>query len=398
MDVEGIREDFPILKQGMIYMDSAASTLTPEPVLDSIMGYYRGYRANIHRGSYRISQTASDRYERARSTVAGFINADERELAFTKNTTEGINLVALSLGWEKGDRIVTTLLEHHSNLLPWLRLRKKGVELTTIKPSYEGVLDVEDFREVIDDKTKLVAVGHISNVLGSIAPVEDIGRICQDNSCLFLVDGAQSAPHIKVDVKKIRCDFFAFSAHKMLGPTGVGGLYIREDLVDDMEPGVLGGGTVADVSMEGYELKKTADRWEAGTPNIAGAIGFERAVNYLKDVGMDEIESHERRLVKKLVAGLEDIAGEGVEFYGARTSDSRVGIVPFNVDGLEPEEVARLLEVKGDIDVRSGDHCAMPLMRDILGIDGSVRASLYLYNTLGEVEKFISTMEEITGH
>ncbi|MCK4491438.1 MAG: cysteine desulfurase [Candidatus Altiarchaeales archaeon] len=398
MDVERIREDFPILEQGMIYMDSAASTLTPEPVLDSIVGYYRGYRANIHRGSYRISQTASDRYERARSTVAGFINADERELAFTKNTTEGINLIALSLGWKKGDKIVTTLLEHHSNLLPWLRLRRKGVELITIKPSYEGILDVGDFKDVIDDKTKLVAVGHISNVLGSIAPVEEIGEICKDKSCLFLVDGAQSAPHITVDVKKIRCDFFAFSAHKMLGPTGVGGLYMREDLVDELEPGVLGGGTVADVSMNGYELKKTSDRWEAGTPNIAGAIGFERAVNYLKDVGMDEIESHERRLVKKLVAGLGDMEGKGVEFYGPRTPDSRVGIVPFNVDGLEPDEVARLLEVKADIDVRSGDHCAMPLMRDVLGIEGSVRASLYVYNTLGEVEKFISAMEEIIGH
>ena len=389
MDVDKIRRDFPILGGGVVYMDSAASSLTPTPVLKKIGGYYNDYRANIHRGVYSLSQIASEEYDSARRGVAGFINASFEELVFTKNTTEGINLIALSLDFGKGDRIITTSLEHHSNLLPWLRLRKQGVKVDVVNPGTDGLLDVDEFKKVVDDETRLVAVTHVSNVLGSVNPVKEIGEITREHDALYLVDGAQSAPHIKVDVKKIGCDFFAFSSHKMLGPTGVGALYMRKELAEKMEPAILGGGTIDEVSIEDYRLTKPPARWEAGTPNIGGVIGFGEAVNYLKETGLGNIEEHERNLTEEMVSGLREITGVEVYCPAGRS----IGIIPFNLQGMNPHEVAKELDKKR-IMVRSGHHCAMPLM-NFLEINGCVRASLYLYNTKEEIGEFISALKEI---
>ncbi|MDI6639628.1 MAG: cysteine desulfurase [Methanocellales archaeon] len=390
MNVEKIREDFPILGEGIIYMDSAATSLTPEPVVASVLSYYRDYNANVERGVHRLSQVASHLYEEAHIKVADFINAKEEEIVFTKNTTEGINLVASGLGWERKDKIVTSIVEHHSNFMPWLRVKKRfGVALEIIKPN-NGVLRSEDFEKVVDDRTKLVAITHVSNVLGSITPIKEMAKICEDNNALLLVDGAQSVPHLSIDVKELGCDFLAFAGHKMLGPTGTGVLFMRTPLLEKIEPLAIGGGTMDDVSLEDYKLKETYERFEAGTPNIADGIGLGVAVEYLEKIGMDDIRKHEGKLTKKLVLGLEEI--ENVEVYHPYIE--RIGVISFNIKRLNPHDVALMLDEVSNIMVRSGHHCCMPLMKE-LGVVGTVRASLYLYNTEKEIETLLGTVEEI---
>ncbi|MFC1786973.1 aminotransferase class V-fold PLP-dependent enzyme [Halobacteriota archaeon] len=391
MNVEKIREDFPILDEGIIYMDSAATSLTPEPVVASIQSYYRDYNANVERGVHRLSQIASQLYEDAHIKVADFINAKEEEIIFTKNATEGINLVASGLVWEKKDKIVTSILEHHSNLMPWLRVNKRfGVDLEIVKPK-NGVLLSEDFEKVIDDSTKLVALTHVSNVLGSITPIKEIAKICEDNNALLLVDGAQSVPHLPVDVKELGCDFLAFSGHKMLGPTGTGVLFMKKSLLEEICPLVIGGGTIDDVSREDYKLKENYERFEAGTPNIAGGIALGKAVEYLENIGMNDIRKHEEKLTKKFVLGLEE--NENVEVYHPDL-EQRIGVISFNVESLNPHDVALMLDNFSNIMVRSGYHCCIPLMKE-LGVKGAVRASLYLYNTEDEVETLLITIEDI---
>ncbi len=391
MNVEKIREDFPILEEGIIYMDSAATSLTPEPVVSSIQGYYRHYNANVERGVYRLSQVASQLYEDTHIKVADFINAKEEEIIFTKNTTEGINLVASGLIWDRKDKIVTSTMEHHSNLMPWLRVKKKfGIDLETIKPK-NGVLRSEDFEKVVDDRTKLVALTHVSNVLGSITPIKEVAKICGDNNALLLVDGAQSVPHLPLNVKDLDCDFLAFSGHKMLGPTGTGVLFMKKSLLDEICPLAVGGGIMEDVSLEDYKLKDNYERFEAGTPNIAGGIALGRAVEYLENIGMDDIRKHEEKLIKKLVLGLEEM--ENVEVYHPDL-EQRIGVVSFNVESLNPHEVALMLDNFSNIMVRSGYHCCIPLMKE-LNAEGAVRASLYLYNTEDEVETLLRTIEDV---
>lgn len=296
MNFAEIKTDFPILKD-IIYMDSASTSLTPEPVLNAVLKYYREYNANVGRGVHRLSQIASQKYKDAHRKVADFIGANEEEVIFTKNTTEAINTVASGLKWKTGDKVVTTLLEHHSNFLPWLRLKSFGVALDIVKPDKNGKFNVSDFEEMIDDKTRLVAVTHVSNVLGTITPIEEISAICKKKNALLLVDGAQSVPHIHVDVRKLGCNFLCFSGHKMLGPTGTGILWMKEDFFDRLEPLNFGGGMIDDVSLNGYELTKGYERFEGGTPNIAGVIGFGRAIDYLKKIGMDKIKDHEAKLI-----------------------------------------------------------------------------------------------------
>jgi len=287
---ERVRADFPILKH-IIYMDSAATSLTPEPVVEAVAGYYRDYNANVGRGVYRLSQVASQKYKDAHEKVAGFIGAKEAgEVIFTKNTTEAINMVAYGLKWASGDEVVTTLLEHHSNFLPWFKLREKGVNLKIVNPNRSGEFKVADFEAAIGDSTRLVAVTHVSNVLGTISPIKELSAICKEKGALLLVDGAQSAPHIPLDVEKLGCDFFAFSGHKMLGPTGTGVLWVKDP--DGLEPTFFGGGMIEKVSVDGYELAAGYERFEAGTPNIAGGIGLGRAVDYLNDVGMDKLQAY----------------------------------------------------------------------------------------------------------
>ena len=392
MNFAEIRVDFPILNN-LIYMDSASTSLTPEPVLNVVSKYYREYNANVGRGVHRLSQVASQKYKDAHRKVADFIGANEEEVIFTKNTTEAINTVASGLRWKKGDKVVTTLIEHHSNFLPWLRLKRFGVALDIVKPDKDGEFNVSDFEEVIDDRTRLVAVTHVSNVLGTITPIEEISAICKKKNALLLVDGAQSVPHIHVDVRKLGCNFLCFSGHKMLGPTGTGILWMKEDFLDRLEPLSFGGGMIDDVSLNGYELTKGYERFEGGTPNIAGVLGFGRAIDYLKKIGMDKIKDHEAKLTERLLEGLLEI--RRVEIYGSLNFKERIGVVSFNIKNLNPHDVALMLDEASNIMVRSGHHCCMPLIKYFGLKEGAVRVSFYLYNTEEEVDTFLETVKEI---
>ena len=388
MNLDKIRSDFPILKD-VIYMDSASTSLTPQPVLDFMLDYYLQYNANVGRGVHRLSQMAQQRYSDAHKKVAGFIGAKEGDLIFTRNTTESINMVAQGLNWQPNNKIVTTLAEHHSNFLPWLRLRKQGLSLELIKPRQDGSFEISDFERAIDPRTRLVALAHISNALGTKLPMKEIAQICQKEGALLLVDAAQSVPHIPLHVKELGCDFLCFSGHKMLGPKGTGVLWTRQKL----QPLLVGGGMVEDVSANGFEPKGGYEGFEAGTPNISGGIGLGKAVDYLVKAGMQDIADHEARLAGRLVDGLEEI--KGVEVYGPGNTRDRSGIVSFNVKGLMPHDVALMLDQVANIMVRSGHHCCIPLMRHMGLRDGTVRASLYLYNTTEEVDLLLETVEEI---
>jgi cysteine desulfurase/selenocysteine lyase len=396
LDIKKIRRDFPILDSGIIYLDNAASSLTPEPVIQKMLEFYHNYRANVERGIHRFSQKASEEYEKTHAKVAGFINADsETEIVLTKNATEAINLVANGLDWKKGDKIVTSLIEHHSNFIVWLRLKKRyGVDVEIVRPNREGLFDIADFEKAIDHKTRLVALTHVSNVLGVKTPVEEVAKIAHGQGAHLLVDGAQSVPHLKVDVQRIGCDYLAFSGHKMLGPTGVGVLYARKELLNNLEPLSIGGGTITDVGSEYYTLAESPTKFEAGTPAIAEAIGLGAAIDYLEKAQPENIEIHERNLVKKTYQGLTDIPS--VEVYGPEKPEQRTGIVSFNIGNLNPHDIALALDVSTNIMVRSGHHCCIPLNKELLKRqEGTVRASMYLYNTDTEVEKLISTANEI---
>jgi cysteine desulfurase / selenocysteine lyase len=388
MNLDKIRSDFPILKD-VIYMDSASTSLTPQRVLDFMLDYYLQYNANVGRGVHRLSQMAQQRYSDAHKKVAGFIGAKEGDLIFTRNTTESINMVAQGLNWQPNNKIVTTLAEHHSNFLPWLRLRKQGVPLELIKPRQDGSFEISDFERAIDPRTRLVALAHISNVLGTKLPIKEIAQICQEEGALLLVDAAQSVPHIPLHVKELGCDFLCFSGHKMLGPKGTGVLWTSQKL----QPLLVGGGMVEDVSANGFEPKGGYEGFEAGTPNISGGIGLGKAVDYLVEAGMKDIADHEARLAGRLVDGLEEI--KGVEVYGPGNTRDRSGIVSFNVKGLMPHDVALMLDQVANVMVRSGHHCCIPLMKHMGLRDGTVRASLYLYNTTEEVDLLLETVEEI---
>jgi cysteine desulfurase/selenocysteine lyase len=379
------REDFPLLQRGIIYLDSASTSLTPKQVIEKMLEYYQEYRANVGRGLHSLTKRATEEYERAREKVASFIGTKPSQVIFTKNTTEAINSIAAGIKWKKGDKVITTLLEHHSNLLPWLRLRERGVKVEVVKPRNRGVINAEDFK--IDRTTKLVSITHASNVLGTILPVEEICELAHEQGALVLVDGAQSVPHLPVNVKRMDCDFLAFSGHKMLGPTGIGVLFSKHEL----EPLCLGGGTVKEVTLMNWKLLEGPAKFEAGTPPIAQAIGLGAAVDYLRRIGMDRIREHELFLTKLALKGLQEI--EGVTVYGPKPEE-RVGIVPFNVAGKSPDEVALLLDSK-KIEIRSGHHCAIPLHREFLGVEGTARASFYLYNTKEEIESFVEAVAEM---
>ncbi len=396
LNVEEVRSDFLILNSGVIYLDNAATSLTPEPVIQKILEYYHEYRANVERGIHRLSQRASEEYGRARSKVAKLINAKrDNEIIFTKNTTDSINLIANGIEWRKGDKIVTTLMEHHSNLIPWQRLnQREGIDLALVKPDREGNLNLSEFESVIDDRTRLVALTHVSNVLGVITPVEKVAQIARSHGSLLLVDGAQSVPHLAVDVRRIGCDFLAFSSHKMLGPTGIGVLYIREELEGEVQPQSIGGGGIKEVTREEYMLAESPARFESGTPPIAEAIGLGEAAEYLRQKGLENIETHEEGLANRIYRELQTV--DRVEVYGPTNPSHRAGIVSFNIEQVNPHDVALALDISGNIMVRSGHHCCRPLMKEVLGLrEGTVRASVYLYNTMHEVDKLIELVEEI---
>ena len=395
LDVNKIRMEYPILQSGVIYMDSAASSLTPEPVLDKMTEFYHQYRANIDRGIHQLSQRASEEYALAHEKVARFLNAKSDEnVVMTRNTTEGLNIVANGLKWNKGDKIVATVMDHHSNFIIWQRVKQRhGARLETVRPNEKGLFNLTDFDRAIDDSTRLVAVPHVSNALGSIAPIRDIVKIAASKGALTVIDAAQSVPHMKVDVQDMDCDFLAFSGHKMCGPTGSGGLYIKDEMAEQIEPSYIGGGTIQDVSLEEYQLTSGWRRFEAGTPAIAEGIGLGRAVDYLTQLGMENVRTHEMELGRKLYEGLKEIGK--VKVYGPEDPKNRVALTSFNVGDLNPHDVALALDVSKKIMIRSGHHCALPTMKEIIHADGTARASLYVYNSAEEVEVLLSTMEEI---
>ncbi|MCC4770316.1 aminotransferase class V-fold PLP-dependent enzyme [Methanosarcina sp. DH2] len=404
MNIEDCLADFRI-PQYLHYMDSAATSLIPEPVIASMNEYDLQYRANVGRGMHRLTRVATQRYQDAHDIVSSFIGGDEGITVFTRNTTEAINTVAAGLDWQPGDRLVTTVMEHHSNLLPWLRLRQKGVEIVILQPGPEGIFDTEVFNEAVTADTKLVAISHVSNVLGTVQPVREIAGICKERGAYFLVDGAQSVPHFPVNIQDMGCDFLCFSGHKMLGPTGTGVLWMRDAV---LSPLMVGGGTVDDVVIEGvitenadtedaitegYTLTEGYKRYEAGTPHISGAIGLAQAVKYLENLGMDAVFRHEQKLASRLLAELVGI--DNVTVYGPQDIKNRIGVVSFTIDRIHPHEIAYLLDERAAVLVRSGDHCCIPLMKYMGLENGTVRASLYLYNTLEEIDLLIETIEEI---
>lgn len=384
-DVYAVREDFPVLKE-VVYLDSTATTQTPIPAVEAMVDYFYRYAGNHGRGAHRLAREATNRYEDARETIARFLNAEPSKTVLTKNTTEGINLIANSYPWESGDHIVTTVLEHHSNLLPWLRLQKKGVKVTIVSPDSKGKVDVSSIEKAFTEKTRLVAINHVSNVFGSVQDVKNITKLAHRYDIKVLVDGAQSAGHMPVSLKDLNCDFFATAGHKgLLGPQGTGVLYIKKP--DMLDSALVGGGTVSDVDGYTYVLEPSPACFEAGTPNIPGVIGLGRSVEYVEKIGVPEIEAHEIKLSREAAKRLSEL--EHVEVYGP---EDRVGVVPFNVKGLHAHDVALILDQTRKICVRSGHHCAIPTIR-FLEVDSTVRASFALYNTEEEVDILVNAVE-----
>src|SRR5664280_129431 len=383
-DVYAVREDFPVLKE-VVYLDNTATTQTPIPAVEAMVDYFYRYAGNHGRGAHRLARETTNHYEDARETVARFLSAEPSKTIFMKNTTEGINLIANSYPWEAGDHIVTTLLEHHSNLLPWLRLQKKGVNVTVVNPDSMGIIDISTIENAFTEKTKLVAITQISNVFGSVQDVKGVTKSAHRNGIKVLIDGAQSAGHMPVNLKDLDCDFFATAGHKgLLGPQGTGVLYIKEP--EMLESASVGGGTVSDVSGYTYVLEPSPACFEAGTPNIPGVIGLGRAVEYVEKIGVSEIEKYEIKLSREAAKRLSEL--EHVEVYGP---EDRIGIVPFNVKGLHAHDVALILDQTRKICVRSGHHCAIPITR-FLKVDGTVRASFALYNTGEEVDMLVNAV------
>ncbi|MCX7948020.1 MAG: SufS family cysteine desulfurase [candidate division WOR-3 bacterium] len=395
MNVEKIRNDFPLIKQGFIYFDSAASSQKPKIVIDKIKEIYESYYSNVHRGVYRISAKITEEYESAREKIARFINAKSQEVIFTRNATEGLNLVSyiLSDHIEEGDEIVITISEHHSNLVPWQQLSiKKGAILKYIDVYNDGRLNLEYLENTITERTKVLAIGHVSNITGIIHPIEKIIKFARNFEHIYIVvDACQSVPHIKVDVKKLDCDFLAFSAHKMLGPTGIGILYAKEELLEKLPPFLYGGDMIDTVELYETKFNRIPYKYEAGTPNFVDAIAFGYAVDYINEIGMENIYNHEKKLLDYFLSKM--LYLDFVELYGPKDSKDRICVVPFNVKGLHPHDTASFLDYK-NICVRSGHHCAQPLLKR-MKVGNSVRASLYLYNTTEEIDIFIDALKEI---
>ncbi len=385
-----IREDFPILKRliknnSLVYLDSAATTHKPRQVIEAIENYYRHHNANVHRGAYTLSEEATSLYEAARSKTARFINSEMTEsIIFTRNATEGINLVANSWGrtnLKEGDEVLLTQMEHHSNLIPWqLITKEKGAKLKFIPLIPDGKLDLANIHRLINEKTKFVSLVHISNSLGTINPVEDIIQLAHSFNIPVLLDASQSVPHRRVDVQSLDCDFMVFSGHKMLGPTGIGVLYGKYNLLDNMPPFLGGGEMINEVQLEWSDFRNLPWKYEAGTPNIAGAIGLGVAIDYLDNIGLENIQQHDRELVSYAIKVLSNL--DGIEIYGPK--DTRGSLVAFNMKGIHPHDVSTILDEYG-IALRAGHHCTQPIMR-WLDVAATVRASFYLYNTQSDID------------
>jgi cysteine desulfurase/selenocysteine lyase len=402
LDVESIRKDFPILKEKMngkplVYLDSAATSQKPIQVIDAISDYYKRYNANIHRGIYKIAERATLEYAESKAKLANLINSESPDqIIYTRNTTEAINLVAFT--WAdsnigKKDHILISEMEHHSNIVPWQELaRKKGAVLDYIKMDGDVKhIDMADLEKKLEKEPKLVAVTHVSNVIGTISDVKQITKKAHERGAVVLVDGAQSAPHMRVDVKNIGCDFFALSGHKMLGPTGTGALYGRRELLESMPPFLTGGDMIRSVTYESATWNDLPWKFEAGTPNIEGGIALGIAIDYLNRIGLGRIRDHEKEITKYALDSLNDVRGISAYGPGADELEKRGGVVSFSLDGVHPHDLSQILDSEG-IAIRAGHHCAMPLVTERLKLPALSRLSFYLYNNTEEVDKAVEAI------
>ena len=396
IDVEKIRKDFPILDQivndePLVYLDNAATTQKPKVVLEAVNRYYQEDNANVHRGVHTLAERATASYEGARETVRRFINASStKEVLFTRGTTTGLNWIGRFAEeiLEEGDEVLISIMEHHSNILPWQEAcRKTGAKLVYVYLK-DGGLDLEDFRKKLTNRTKFVSIAHASNVLGVINPVQEIAQLAHEKGAIVVVDGAQSVPHMKIDVQKLDADFFVFSGHKMAGPTGIGVLYGKEQYLNQMSPVEFGGEMIDFVYEQSATWKELPWKFEAGTPNIAGAIGLAAAIDYLEAIGMDVIERHEQDLVAYVFPKLQAI--EGLKIYGSQDLAKRSGVISFNLGDLHPHDLATALDYEG-VAVRAGHHCAQPLIQ-YLEVPATARASFYLYNTKEDCDKLVEAL------
>ena len=396
IDVEKIRKDFPILDQivndePLVYLDNAATTQKPKAVLEAVNRYYQEDNANVHRGVHTLAERATASYEGARETVRRFINASStKEVLFTRGTTTGLNWIGRFAEeiLEKGDEVLISIMEHHSNILPWQEAcRKTGAKLVYAYLK-DGGLDLENFREKLTDRTKFVSITHASNVLGVINPVQEIAQLAHEKGAIMVVDGAQSIPHMKIDVQKLDADFFVFSGHKMAGPTGIGVLYGKEHYLNQMSPVEFGGEMIDFVYEQSATWKELPWKFEAGTPNMAGAIGLAAAIDYLEAIGMDAIEHHEQDLIAYVFPKLQAI--EGLKIYGSQDLAKRSGVISFNLGNLHPHDLATALDYEG-VAVRAGHHCAQPLIQ-YLEVPATARASFYLYNTKEDCDKLVEAL------
>lgn len=391
-------KDFPILNQEingnpLVYLDSSATSQKPQSVIEAMEQYYKEYNSNVHRGVHTLGSKATDAYEGAREKVRRFIHAaSTKEILFLRGTTAALNLVASSYArtrLNKGDEILLSPSEHHSNLIPWQQVAKAtGATIKYFELEPDGTLDLEKAKEVISERTKLVSIAQVSNVLGTVFPIKELAALVHQQGGVLVVDGAQSAPHMKVDVQDLDCDFFAFSAHKMMGPTGIGVLYGKEALLEEMEPIEFGGEMIDHVDLYESTWKELPWKFEGGTPIIAGAVGLGAAIDYLEQVGMDLVEEHDRQLAAYAQEKLK--AMEGITLYGPR--QNRMGLVTFNLDGVHPHDVATVLDAEG-IAVRAGHHCCQPLMR-WLNASATARASFYLYNDESDIDRLVEGLQK----
>ncbi len=402
LDVTKIREDFPILSKmvygkPLVYLDNAATSQKPRQVIQALVDYYEGYNSNVHRGVHALSMEATQRYEEARQKTADFIGAGSSEaIIFVRNTTEAINLVAGTwavANLKAGDEILTTEMEHHSNLVPWQKLAKeKGVILRFVPVTDQGTLDTSDLDTLLSERTRLVTFNHMSNVLGTINPVDTLTKAARAKGALVLLDGAQSVPHMPVDVQDLDCDFMAFSGHKMMGPTGIGVLYVKPSVMDQMEPFLRGGEMVKQVWLEDATWNDLPMKFEAGTPNIADTIALGTAVDYLQGLDMAQVRQHETQITAYALEAFRELK-EDLEMYGPEDLNVRGGIVSFYAHDVHPHDLGTMLDREG-IAIRAGHHCAMPLVRDRLGKAATARASFYVYNTEEEVDQLVAALKQ----
>ncbi|PAB47382.1 aminotransferase class V-fold PLP-dependent enzyme [Lactobacillus johnsonii] len=400
LNTEKIKQDFPIFNQKindetLVYLDNAATSQIPKFVEEKVRDFNEKERANVHRGVHALGLRATNQYESSRQKVANFIGANNaKEVIFTSGCTDSLNLVAASFGEQNiqaGDEILVSIMEHHSNLLPWQQLAKrKQAKLNFIEINSDGLLDIKNLKSKINSKTKIVALTHVSNVLGTINPIKELTDLAHEKGAIVVVDGAQAVGHFPIDVAELNVDFYAFSGHKMFAPTGIGVLYGKKDLLDKMQPYRLGGEMIANVTREGATWAEVPYKFEAGTPNIAGAIGLGAAIDYLQSLDFELIQKHEQELTSYALEKLKNVSG--LTIYGPQKSNGRIGVISFNLKNIHPHDLATALDLNG-IEVRAGRHCAQPLMAS-LNTESTVRASLSIYNTKDDIDKLVSSLHE----